>query len=450
MATATAIGPSPSSRVRAARIRLAVPVLLAVLIVAPLWHIHLINREMAPEKADMVPIWIAARVALAGGNPYSADATRQIQIAYYGRPLRPSDNVNKMTYAYPAHTLVILSVLTPFTWPVLRLALFILLPAITAASVILWLRVVGVTLNKQRSALVVLCAVLSWPAMWAIRLAQPTLVVAFLVAAGCFLLTRNYPWAAGLLLAMSTMKPQLVGPLIAWLCVWSLLRRQWRFLVSFSLSLTGLIACASHLVPGWIPEWRVAMADFLAYRHLKLDLVYLLGGPVGLLLTATLVVAAIVALWRGILCDPHSPLFGTMCALALAVALVTQPTDMTMLYNHVLLFPACLILVFRKPESPLGLRLHPFAIAQLVLDYVAVPIAVLGQIFFKPLNFFTVLPFMDYLLPSLLTLMLASEAIRSAAPVVARGLGLNIDAAHGQDTASCQIRSSATIPALRS
>jgi hypothetical protein len=267
-----ATAPTPETRLsplsRIARSRFTVWLLLAVAVVAPLWHIHLINREMQPEKADMVPVWVAARVALAGGDPYSADATRQIQTAYYGRALRPSDNVNKMTFAYPAHTLVLFSAIAPFSWPVLRIIFFILLPVLMAVSAILWLRILGVTFSVQRYAIVALLAVFSWPAMWGIRLAQPTLIVFALVSCGCFLMQRSNFWAAGILLGVSTMKPQLVAPLLLWLCVWAILRRRWSFVLSLSLTTITLVACASRLVPGWIPQWRAAASDYLAYRHL--------------------------------------------------------------------------------------------------------------------------------------------------------------------------------------
>jgi hypothetical protein len=83
MATAPAPDTNPSISASVACNRFAIAILLAVMVIAPLWHIHLINRERAPEKSDaLVPIWVAARVALAGSNPYSAAATRQIQTAY--------------------------------------------------------------------------------------------------------------------------------------------------------------------------------------------------------------------------------------------------------------------------------------------------------------------------------------------------------------------------------
>jgi hypothetical protein len=406
----------------------ALPILISGIVLSSIWHIHLL--KMPATKADLVAICEATRATLAGGNPYSEATTAQIQRAYYGRPLRPSDGVNKMTFAYPAHTIVLFSVLTPFSWPAIRLAFLVLLPLLTAVSVFLWLRVTQIHLQPGQLALVVVLAVGSMPVIWGIHLIQPSLVVAALVTAGCFLAQRGSAAAAGMLLAMATIKPQLVAPLIAWLLLWTLLRRQWSFIVTFAGSLCALLTCATWIAPGWFGSWRVAVIDFVAYRHLKLDLQNFFGHWLGLLLTTACASVAGLALWRCRRCSAASPCFGAMCALALATALCMQPSDLSMLYNHVLLIPACLILVFRRPENAFAYRVSRLAIAQLVIDFVAVPVAVLGETVTGESKFWTVLPYMDYLLPSLLALMLASEALRSSTSAVVPRPRLAVEFAH--------------------
>lgn len=402
---------APAAPLRHSLLRRFVPLALLIVVVAPMVHLHVINRDFPPAKPDIVPVWVGTRVALEHGNPYSEDTTRKIQIAYYGRPLRPSEDVNKMAFAYPAHTLVLFSVLAPFSWSFVRLVLLIVLPVLTAASVPLWLRVTGISLSPSRLALAVLLTLASWPAMWGIHQMQPTLVVAALVAAGCFLLRRGNGTAAGILFAMATIKPQLVGPLIAWLCLWSLLRRQWTFLLSFAVALSALLACATWLVPGWIGDWRAAMADYVVYRHLRPDLQFLFGHLPGLILGLLVAAGAALALWSGRRCSPDSRTFGVLCALALATPVCLVPNETLMIYNHVLLLPACLIVVFRKPDSRFASHARTLALAQLTLDYIAVPLTVLSDLFAGQAMFFTIIPFMDFLLPLLLTATLALDVL---------------------------------------
>lgn len=391
--------------------------LLAAVVLAPMWHLHVINRAMPPAKADLVPVWVGARAALHGQNAYSDATTRQIQISYYGRPLRPGDHVNIMAFAYPAHTLVLFSVLAPFAWPTVRIVCLILLPLLTAVSVPLWIGVLNLRLSPRTFALALILALASWPSIWGIHQIQPTLIVAALAAAGCFLLARGNPAAAGIIFSLATIKPQLIGPLLAWLCLWTLLRRQWRFVVSLTLSLAVLLATATWLSPGWVHDWRVAMAQYVVYRHLQPDLEFLFGHWAGLLLEVLIASATAVTLWRSRRSSPDSPQFGLACALALAATVCLLPNEMSMIYNHMLLLPACLAIIFRVPSSGLASSFRRIVFVQLQLDFVAVVVAVAGEILTGPRNFWDTLPFMDFLLPMLLTCALAIEHFRSFAPV---------------------------------
>jgi hypothetical protein len=386
-----------------------VSILIAV---SPMVQLHFVNRAMPPAKADLVPVWIAARVALHHGNPYSADTTRQIQISYYGRPLRPSDNVNPMAYAYPAHTLILFSWIAPCSWPVVRLTFLILLPIVTACTAFLWLGVCGIDLSPAKTFLTLVLTLASWPIMWGIHQIQPTLVVAFFVAAGCYLYRHNRLVASGILFALATIKPQLVGLLIAWLCLSALLHRRWSFLVSFAAMTSVLIVSATWLVPGWIPEWRAAMADYVVYRHLKPDLQLIFGHWTGLALAVLIGVATVVVLWRGRKCSAEDPAFGLFCSLALAATVCLVPNEMAMIYNHALLMPACFLLLFNQPSSTLAGHLRRLAIAQIVVDYAVLPICALAATLTGPANLWDVLPCMDFLLPTLVTAFLIAQFAR--------------------------------------
>ena len=391
-------------------------VLLVAVIVAPVVQLHFVNRAMPPAKADLVPVWIGARVALHHGNPYSDQTTRQIQISYYGRPLRPSDNVNKMAYAYPAHTLILFGWIAPASWHTVRLIFLTLLPLLTALSVPLWLGAAGIHLSPPRMALTLALTLASWPVMWGIHQIQPTLVVACLVAAGCWLFRRNQLVPSGVLFALATIKPQLVGPLIAWLCLSAILRRRWSFLVSLFLTTAALLGAATWLVPGWVPQWRAAMADYVVYRHLKPDLELLFGHWIGLALSLVIAAATAVTLWRGRKCPPDSPAFAGLCFLVLAATVCLVPNEMAMIYNHILLIPACFVLLFVEPATPLAASIRRIAVAQIVIDFAILPICALAALIAGPANLWDVLPCMDFLLPTLTTAFLIAQLTRLPFP----------------------------------
>lgn len=394
-----AIAAAPAGRSTRAFWQLAVALLLGA---CALWHLHTMNRTMAPEKGDLVPVWIGAQVALNGGNPYSEETTRKIQTAYYGHPATAADLriVNKMGFAYPAHTLVLLSFLAPFSWMTVRAGSFIVLPLLMAVSVPLWLWTAGIRTDRWRMALLTLLAVESWPSMWGIHQTQPTLLVAALLAAGCLLLKSGNGAAAGVLLAMATIKPQLAGVLIAWLLLWAALRQLWSFLLSFLVSLSALLSAATWLVPGWVQNWRAAMADYAAYRHLDLGLVAIFGHWLGGALSAAVGLYGIFLLWRNRDCAADSTAFGLMCALALATTVCLSPTEPGMIYNVVLLLPAALILTYARPLAQSAAMARRIAILLLGWGFFAVVVSAICETIWRPSSSIDAIPFLNTLFPA--------------------------------------------------
>lgn len=382
--------------------------LVLILGASALWHLHTMNRNMAPRKGDLVPVWIGAQVALHGGNPYSEETTRKIQTAYYGRLLTPQElqEVNKMGFAYPAHTLVLLSFLAPLSWMTVRAGSFIVLPLLMAISVPLWLWTAGIRTDRWRMALLILLAVESWPSMWGIHQTQPTLLVAGLLAAGCLLLKTGNGAAAGVLLAMATIKPQLTGILIAWLLLWAALRHLWTFLVSFAASLSVLLAAATWLVPGWVQNWRAAMADYAAYRHLNLDLVAVFGHWPGGLLSAAIGLYSGALLWRNRRCRAVGLRFGLMCALALANTICLSPNEPGMIYNEVFLLPAALILIHSRSVGQSAALARGIALAVLGWGFLAVAVSAVCETIWLPSRTIDAIPFVNTLLPAALTIAL--------------------------------------------
>ena len=346
------------------------------MLAASLWHLHVINRDMPSTHSDLVPVWVGVRATIAGQDPYSDATTRATQIAYYGRALRPSDgDMNRMGYVYPAYTAIALAWLAPLGWPTVRLICLVIFAAITAASVPLWLDIAGMQITRSRALLTTLIVMVSWPIMWALRLQQVSLLVAALVALGCWLLKRNRNVAAGVLLALATIKPQLVAPLLAWLLLWSILARRWRFIASLTASIGALLAAAQWLSPGWFPRWREAGIDLMHYTHQQPALETFFGGMIGRALMIALAVLAAAALWRLRKCSADSAEFGTAISVALGVTLALMPTTMPMIYNQVFLVPGCLLLVHTASRS----IARSVAMGALAWGFVATPIAAIGE-----------------------------------------------------------------------
>jgi len=376
------------------------------LLAAALWHLHLDDVQLGFSYSDLLPRWAGTRLALHGIDPYNYSILSAIQSAYHVRP---------QPFLYPAHVVLYLLPLAPLTLLSAQIVFLVAITPLFAWSLWLTMQTFGLPASRRLRIWVLLLACVSWPAMWALRLQQFTLVVAALVFIAWSLMAKGRQVLPGILLALATIKPQLILPLMLWLFVWAVLRRQWRLIVSFVVTLAILLGITEKIVPGWIPHWYAAVSNYSDARHTAPPLLALFGHRIGMVLTAMLAIAAGLALLRLLRSEARSRDFMPGLGLALAAALCLVSAAPTMIYNDVVLFPALLILTFEKPQDRFASALRFLALLLLCWDFAAVPIAATAELLGGPSNFWNGFPFIDTVLPVLVTLALSIEILRRPA-----------------------------------
>ena len=409
MATQLELDGPPVHAAGFSRRRLAVACLLVAALVPSLLHLHVLDGRMPATHNDLIGRWVGTRAALAGKDPWSAAVLRQIQTAYYGRPLTPEDHARPQAFYYPAPIVVLLAPLAHFSWPVARLIFLALACPLLFGSFWLCLLSLPITRAPGQTLTILLLAFFSWPSIWSLRLQQPTLIVAICVFIAWYALTRGHQIVPGALLSLTLIKPQLVFPLLAFLVFWSLLHRRWRFLLSLAASTALLLFASERIVPGWFPHWTASLRAYSDATVPPLELAF--GHWPGLILTLLLATVTAVLLWRFRHCPYPSQEFACALSLALGLALVLSPTDAPMIYNDVLLFPACIVLIFSQPTG-LGARLaRKVSITLIAFRYALVVIAVCGEYVFGPSDLWDGMPFLNLILPVVITATLTWIAI---------------------------------------
>lgn len=336
-------------------------VLLALLLAASMWFY--VERVLVPYQradaaahhrprgnlSDLYPRWLGAReLLLHHRNPYSPEITREIQVGYYGReldPSRPGDAKDQQAFAYPLYVAFLLAPTVGFPFDRVMGIFKWLLLALTAASLWLWLRVVG---WRPGPAVLVMLGVLalgSFPALQGFKLQQLSLLVAFLIALSAALLVGEQFFVSGLVLAVATVKPQLMLPLLLCLLLWTAsdwTRRQ-GFLWGFFVGMLVLAGAAELLLPGWVGDFRTATRAYRQYTGGKSLLETLLSPGVGKVMTVAALTILLLVAARFRPSQPQSREFALMVATALGVTLIVIPTFAP--YNQLLLLPALLLLV---------------------------------------------------------------------------------------------------------
>ena len=323
--------------------------------------------------SDLYPRWLGARqLLLYRRDPYSQQITREIQVGYYGRELDPArryDPKDQQGFAYPVYVAFLLAPFLHLDFALVRAAFTWVLAAFIVATVLLWAKALGWQLSASGKAIFVLLVIGSFPAAQGIKLQQLTVLVSVLIAAAAAALAVGWLFLAGLLLALSTIKPQLVLPLLILLLLWVIgdWPRRWPLLASFSGVLACLVAASQWVLPGWIGKFMTAMAAYRQYTGGVSVLVTLLTPIGGAIATTGLLAVLAILGWKLRHAPAGSSPFNLMLALVLAVTVLVIPTFAP--YNQLLLLPALILLVCdwrRLTRSGPPLRLLYLLVAALV------------------------------------------------------------------------------------
>jgi len=361
--------------------------------------------------SDLYPRWLGSReLLLHGRDPYSKEVTREIQAGYYGRPLDPSradDPKDQQAFAYPVYVAFLLAPTVYLPFEPLRKAFDFFLFALTAASVWFWFKSTRWKTELSDFLIAAILALGSFPAVQGIKLDQLTVLVAGLISLCAFLLTRGQLFLAGAILAISTIKPQLVAPLTACLLVWALANWRARRLFLWGLGSTmALLLVASEVVlPGWIRKFWIAMHEYVSYTGGISLIDRLLSPGSSRAVSAGIVVILLALAWHLRREEPGSREFSLLLAKILAGTLLIVPTFAP--YNQLVLLPAVLLTAREWSETwragaiakamlaatVLALGWPWVAAIGLVVASLRLPIEALRDVWYAPLYTVLAIPF---------------------------------------------------------
>jgi len=334
-------------------------VLAAALCAAGMWTY--VNRVLIPYQksdaaehdrprgnlSDLYPRWVGAReLLLHGRDPYSAEVTREIQTGFYGRPLdpsRPNDPRDQEGFAYPVYVVFCLAPTIQLPFAIVQTGFYWALLVLTCASTLLWLRVLrwDAPLWVQIS---LLALTLGSPAvMQGLKLRQMSLLVGGLLAIATALLVKDHAVAAGVLLALASIKPQLVLLLLCWLALWTMAdwRRRYPLAISFLATMAILAAASEWYLPHWIPRFWRAIHEYQHYTGASSVMDKFIGPPWSWAFGLLAFAATMGVCWRERRQPANSGAVAFTFSLVLATTVLIIPSSAN--YNQVLLIPALLV-----------------------------------------------------------------------------------------------------------
>lgn len=311
---------------------------------------------------DFYQIWFTARECLPRrSSPYSNEVTQKIQIGLYGRvldPNNPSDPKDRRAFPYPAYVDLLFWPASQLSFPSARIAVLCVLLPLTAVMVWLWMKALAWIPAWQWTVFIIALALTSYPVLEGLYAGQVGLLVGFLIAAGILALRRGKLLLSGILMALSTIKPQMGVLLIIYLLLWSIsdLRSRMRFCVGLFAIIGALVTAALIVWPHWMEEWVHILRAYRGYNPAPL-LSQVLGGLFGprleqtlyVFCSAVLLISAMWLAWRNRSAEPDSTQFWLTLTLLLAITTVVVLSGQAV-YDHILLLPGILFLASRWGE----------------------------------------------------------------------------------------------------
>jgi hypothetical protein len=317
-----------------------VALLLVALFITDAYATYVVFTSRIPGANDFYSRWAGARLLIVHGlDPYSDEATRQIQMGIYGRLAQAGEDLG--AFAYPIYVIYMIFPLVYLPYPIAEAIWLVLLEFSLIFSFFLTLRLYRWQPPPWLLAWSGLWVIIFYHSARSILLGQFAIIIYLLVTLTLVALEMQRDAWAAVALAFSTVKPQMVFLLVPFVLLWALYRRRWRFILSFAATMTLLIGSGLLWVPAWIGGFLTWLTRYPEYTALGPPLwiitdIFLpfLGDPVYIGLSIMGLLLLLWAWWRGIRGDV-AEFHWTLALTLLVTNLVVLRTATT---NYVILY----------------------------------------------------------------------------------------------------------------
>jgi hypothetical protein len=244
--------------------RLFIP-LLAVCLLVGMTYANLNFSQNNPGGNDFLARWGGTRLFLFKGmSPYSEEVGKEVQLLYYGRLAKADEEQGRLFY--PLYSLVFYAPFALINNYVIARALWMTLLEIAA----LFLAYFSIQFTEWKPHFILLTCFFLFSITWyfsvrAIINGNIIMLVSLGITAA-FTAMKSGRWTlSGILLAFTTVKPQVVLLIILFTLYWSLQQRKWHLLIGFSCTMLILAGISTLLIPDWVIQNFQVIGNYPAY-----------------------------------------------------------------------------------------------------------------------------------------------------------------------------------------
>jgi len=242
--------------------------LLIIVFIALLFFGNYTFAKGQPGGTDFLYRWLPTRLVLFEGyqNPYSSAVEYQVELVHHGHAHTGDETPG--IFAYPYYTML---VFIPFAliedFVTARAAWMTLMELAHVAIILLTLNMTGFKPTKAVMLSLILFSLLSAEFTQALIDGNPSSLAALFAVLALFFISRDSDIAAGIFLALSTIKPQLSILFFALVWLWAFFRNR-RMIIYSSLAALVLFLGGSFLLqPSWFSEFIKDLTTYTNVAH---------------------------------------------------------------------------------------------------------------------------------------------------------------------------------------
>ncbi len=207
------------------------------------------------------PIWEASRNVLRGGdNPYTAQAVARASILL-------GDSAYDPYFVYPYYSIAIFA---PFalisSYTMARAAWMTFLVACLVGTIFATLAITRWQPKPLAWLVFVIFSLGSLPAVRAIYLGNPAVLVTLLIAIGILLVVKEQYGVAGVFFGFTILKPQMVFLLIPFVFLWAVSHRRMQMVWSLLITIVLVVGVSLVVHPLWWAENYLLLLTFYTDR----------------------------------------------------------------------------------------------------------------------------------------------------------------------------------------
>jgi len=213
---------------------------------------------------DFLSYWLGTRLFLTEGqSAYSEQTTSQVQIMAYGHQAR--ENEESLIFTSPLYSLIVYAPFALIPDLILARSLWMTLVEMAMLGIVFFsLKISNCRSESSGFLLYSLFSFLWYYSTRALISGDVIIITSFFVVMGIWAVKKGEWEFAGVVFALSTIKPQYAIILIIILLIWSLSIRKYKFAIWFFSSLTFLIFGTILLQSDWIIQYLRASVQNLA------------------------------------------------------------------------------------------------------------------------------------------------------------------------------------------